>query len=72
MHLDITGPDLKWDCADGFQQQCYPLLAAWVRDYPEQDIIAQVSYGLRLMCEIPKCVLMGYSTFRPLSNLRDN
>jgi len=27
-HLDITGPGLKWDCADGFQRQCYPLLAA--------------------------------------------
>ena len=34
-HLDITGPGLKWDCADGFQRQCYPLLAAWVGDYPE-------------------------------------
>jgi len=39
-HLDITGPGLKWDCADGFQRQCYPLLAAWVGDYPEQVIIA--------------------------------
>jgi len=34
-HLDIAGPGLKWDCADGFQRQCYPLLAAWVGDYPE-------------------------------------
>jgi hypothetical protein len=33
-HYDITGPGLKWDCGDGFQQQCYPLLASWVRDYP--------------------------------------
>jgi len=43
-HLDITGPGLKWDCADGFQQQCYPLLAAWVGDYLEEVMIAQVSY----------------------------
>ena len=21
-HLDITGPGLKWDCANGFQRQC--------------------------------------------------
>jgi hypothetical protein len=44
-NLDITGPGLKWNCADGFQRQCYPLLAAWVGDYPEQVLIAQVSYG---------------------------
>jgi len=51
---DITGPGLIWDYADGFQRQCYPLLAAWVRDYPEQVMVAQVSYGSCLMCEIPK------------------
>jgi len=27
-HLVITGPGLKWVCPDGFQRQCYPLLAA--------------------------------------------
>jgi hypothetical protein len=41
-NLDITGPSLKWNCADGFQRQCYPLLAAWVGDYPDQVMIAQV------------------------------
>jgi len=61
-NLDITGPSLKWNCADGFQQQCYPLLAAWVGDYPEQVMIAQVSYGSCPMCEIPKGAPMGYST----------
>jgi len=49
-HLDIAGPGLKWDCADGFQRQCYPLLAAWVGDNPEQIMIAQVSDGLCPMC----------------------
>jgi len=44
-NLDITGSSLRWICADGFQRPCYPLLAAWVRDYPEQVMIAQVSYG---------------------------
>jgi len=70
-HLDITGPGLKWDCVDGFQQQCYPLLAAWVGDYPEQVMVAHVSYGSCPMCENPKGVPMGYSTFRSLDNSRD-
>jgi len=72
MHLDITGPGLKWDCADGFQRQCYPLLAAWVRGYLEQIMVAQVSYGLCPMCKIPKCSPMGHSTFHPLNDSRDN
>jgi hypothetical protein len=70
-HLDIAGPGLKWNCADGFQRQCYPLLAAWVGDYPEQVKITQGSYRSCLMCEIPKGVSMGHSTFRPLDNSRD-
>jgi hypothetical protein len=36
-HLHITGPGLQWDCADRFQRQCYPLLAAWVGAYPEHS-----------------------------------
>jgi len=39
-NLDITGHGLKWDCTDGFQRKCYPLLAAWVGDYPEQVMVA--------------------------------
>jgi hypothetical protein len=70
-HHDITGPSLKWDCADGFQQHCYPLLAAWVGDYPEQVMVAQVSYGSCPMCEIPKGAPMGHSTFRPRNNSTD-
>jgi hypothetical protein len=46
-------------------------LAAWVGDYPEQVMIAQVSYGPWPMGEIPKGVPMGQSTFRPLDNARD-
>jgi hypothetical protein len=62
-HLDISGPSLKWDFADGIQRQGYPLLAAWVEDYPEQVMIAQVSHGSCPMCEIPKGAQMGHSTF---------
>jgi len=68
---DLTGPGLKWDCADGFQRQCYPLLAAWVRDYPEQVMVTQVSYGSCPICEFPKGAPIGHSTFRPLDNPRD-
>jgi len=61
-HLDITGPGLKWDCADGFQRQCYTLLAAWVGDHPEQVMIAQVSYGSCPMSDISQCAPMGHAT----------
>jgi len=70
-NFDITGPGLKWDCADGFQRQGYLLLAAWVGDYPEQVMVAQVTSGSCPMCEIPQCAPMGHSTFRPLDNPRD-
>ena len=62
-HLDITGPGLKWDCADGLQRQCYHLLAAWVGDYPEQVMVAQLSHGTHPMCEIASGARMGHSTF---------
>jgi len=59
-HRDITGPGLKWNCADGFQRQCYPHLAAWVADHPEQVMIAQVSYGSCPMCQFPKGISKMY------------
>ena len=62
-NLGITGPGSKWDCAEGSQRQCYPLLAAWVGDYPEQVIVAQVIYSSCLMWEFPKGGPMGHSTF---------
>jgi len=70
-NLDITGPSLKWDGADGSQRQSYPLLAAWVGNYPEQVMLAQISYGSCPMCEIPTGVPMGHSTFRQLDNPQD-
>jgi hypothetical protein len=70
-HLDITGPSLKWDWADGFQRQCDPPLAAWIGDHLKQLMVAQVSHSSYPMWEIPKGVLMGHSTFRPLDNLKD-
>ena len=70
-HIDITGPGLKLDSADGLQRQHYPLLAAWFGDYPEHVMVAQVSYGSGLMCEILQGSLMGHSTFWLLNNSRD-
>jgi len=61
-NLDITGPGLKWNFGGAFQRKCYPLLAAWVRDYPEHIMITQVSYGSSAMCEIPQGGLMWHST----------
>ena len=62
-HFDITGPVLKWDCADGVQRQYYPLFATWVGDYTEQVMVAQVSYGSWPICTIAEGVPMGHSTF---------
>jgi hypothetical protein len=59
-NLEITGADLKWHCADEFHRQCYALLAAWVGDYLERVIIAPVSDGSCLMCQIPNGAPMGH------------
>jgi len=70
-YLDITGPGLKWDFADAFQQQYYPLLAAWVGDYPERIIVSWLSYGSFPMCEVPQHAPMGHFTFWPLDYWRE-
>ena len=59
-HLDITSPGLRLDSADVFQRQCYTLWAAWVREYPVQVMVAQVSHGSYPMCEFSKGAPMGY------------
>ena len=70
-HLDIAVPGLKWHCSDGFQRQCYSLLAAWVGDHPAQVMFTQVSYGSCPMCKIPQGAPMGHSTCWPLDNSID-
>jgi len=70
-NLDITGPGLKWNCADGFDRHCYPLLAAWVGDNPEQVTVTEVPYGSCPMCEVSKRVTLGHSTFRPVHDSSD-
>jgi len=70
-NLDISGPSLKWNSADGFQRQCYPPFAACVGDYPEYVMIDQVSFGSCPMCEIHKGAPMGHSTLCPLDYKRN-
>jgi len=69
-NLDLTGRCLKWNCDDRFQRRCYPLFAAWVWEYPEQVMIAQVSFGTCPMCEIPKGAPIRHSTCRALDTSR--
>jgi len=62
-NLGRTGAGLKWNCADGFQRQWYPLFVAWFGDYPEHVLIAQVSYASCPMYEFLNSVLMGNRLF---------
>jgi len=70
-YLDISGPCLKWDWADGFQQRCYPVWAAWVGNYTEQVMDDQV------ICLMPnehnfwRCDDRVFH-FRPFDNSRDH
>jgi len=70
-NLDVTRPGVKCNCAGGFHRQCYPHLAAWVGDYQEQVMVAEVTYGCCPICEIPKGAPMRHSTFWQLDDSRD-
>jgi len=70
-NVAITDPVLKWEYVDVFLRQCYPLLAAWVGDYPEQVRVSPVSYGAGLMCKILNVAPIGPSTFRQLDNSQE-
>jgi len=71
LNFDNTGPGMQWDFADGLQRQWYPPLAACVGDYLEQVMVAQVSYGLYRMLEIPTGVPIGRSTVWPVEHPHD-
>jgi hypothetical protein len=70
-NLDITGPGLKWNCTHGIQRHCFPLLAAWVGNYPEYLINAPASYDSCPVCNIPTGAPMGHSTCQAIDNSRD-
>ena len=58
--VEIRGPGYQWDCADGFRRNCYPIIAAWIGDYPEITTLAQIIGGACPVCEIPKGPAMGH------------
>lgn len=69
--VEIDGPGYQWDCADGFRRSCYPILAAWIGDYPEITTLTQIIGGACPICEIPKGPVMGHDKptrkFKPRS-----
>jgi hypothetical protein len=69
-HLDITGPGMTLDHADGFQRQSYTLLVTGVGDDQQQVVVAQVSDGSCPKCAIPTGAPSEHSSFRPLNNSR--
>jgi hypothetical protein len=44
---------LMINCADGYIRRCYPRLARWLADYPEQVLLCDVKYGRCPICECP-------------------
>ncbi len=50
--LHALGTDV--DCADGYVRHCYPRLAAWIGDTPEQSLLTSVIGGFCPVCKVPK------------------
>jgi hypothetical protein len=48
--VDISGTGYEWDCADGIQRICYPLLAAWIGNYLEIAMITKIVGGACPVC----------------------
>ncbi len=49
------------DCADGFVRHCYPRLAAWIGNTPEQSLLTTVVGGFCPICTVPKESLCNQS-----------
>ena len=52
--VNLDGPEYAWDCADCQVHRCYPIVAAWIADYMEYVVVAQLIGGFYPVCEIPK------------------
>jgi len=70
-NLDINCPNLKWNCMDGFKRHHYSLCAGWVGDYPDEVMVAEVTYHSYLMCDILECAPIQRWTFKPLNHSQD-
>jgi hypothetical protein len=42
------------NCANGYVQHCYPRLAAWIGDTPEQSLLTSVIGRFCPVCKVPK------------------
>jgi hypothetical protein len=58
-----TGIDI--DCADSFVRLCYPRLAVWIGDTPEQNLLTSVVGGFCPVCTVPKESLGNQSKLWP-------
>lgn len=56
----MTGSGLKWDCAKELWQQCYTLLASWVRDYLEQVMVIQDTLLMPNIGYFPMCACEAF------------
>jgi len=72
LHLNLNkkNSSMKWKSSDGFPRQQFVYLPAWVGYYPEQVIVAQVTYGSTQICEMAKVAPIRYSTSWRLDNSR--
>ena len=54
--LDDGGPVRHFyaHCADGNVRHCYPILAAWMADYPEHCNLQNIKSGVCYWCECPQ------------------
>jgi hypothetical protein len=59
--LNPNGPGIEFYCADRFIPQGFPIIAAWITDYPEYTCLTKLIGELCPMCEIPK-KKMGHET----------
>src|SRR5690554_2804261 len=51
--LTTTWEGFSWECADGFIRRCFPVVAAWVADCPEHQLITRTRQFACPRCEIP-------------------
>lgn len=61
--LDVAGSGTEFHCADGFLRRGYPILSAWVADYPEYRTITGCVNMRCPVCEIPARE-MGHTNFK--------